>query len=157
MAEASLKMPAMERTAPSVVKVEHPRCPYCHADVLADEPKQGCRSCMAWHHEECFTSNGGKCATCGAQTELVAPKPEPVLAREVEPIREPPRRRVESGERDVDFYVGWGLLIMMIGAAAVFPITAHVWDTTRAVILTLVFLFCSGGLLVLMRELLSKE
>jgi hypothetical protein len=68
-------MALMERTAPNLVHVEHPRCPYCHADVLADDRKQPCLSCMAWHHDECFTQNGSKCATCGSLRNAAATAP----------------------------------------------------------------------------------
>lgn len=53
-----------ERERPSI-KVELPRCPFCHENVQAEEAKHGCPDCMAWHHEGCWTEGGEKCAACG--------------------------------------------------------------------------------------------
>ncbi len=46
------------------VDVQHPRCPYCHDEVGAEGLKQGCPSCMAWHHSECW-AEGRACSACG--------------------------------------------------------------------------------------------
>jgi hypothetical protein len=47
------------------IHVELPRCPFCHENVKAEEPKHGCPDCMAWHHEGCWSESGAKCAACG--------------------------------------------------------------------------------------------
>ena len=44
---------------------ERPRCPFCHDAIEGEGEKQGCGSCMAWHHTECW-AEAGKCASCGA-------------------------------------------------------------------------------------------
>ncbi len=52
------------------VQVPAPRCPYCHDDVLTEELKHGCPSCMAWHHEDCWVEGGVACSTCGFADEV---------------------------------------------------------------------------------------
>lgn len=49
----------------SKIKVERPRCPYCHDDIVPGEKNRACYSCLAWHHTECWDSNGNKCVGCG--------------------------------------------------------------------------------------------
>jgi hypothetical protein len=56
----------VERERP--IRVELPRCPFCHENVKAEEPKHGCADCMAWHHEGCWSESGAKCAACGRGT-----------------------------------------------------------------------------------------
>lgn len=61
------------------IKVDKPRCPFCHEAVDAEEDKRACDACMAWHHAECWTEHG-RCATCGLVAYLglaEAPSPEP--------------------------------------------------------------------------------
>ncbi len=84
------------------VKVEHPRCPYCHDEVVAGDPKVACLECMAWQHRECFAEQTGKCAACGraASLEDVAPR---VAARVARPGR----------HRDSELV---GSLILMVAA-----------------------------------------
>jgi hypothetical protein len=65
----------VERERP--IRVELPRCPFCHENVKADGPKHGCADCMAWHHEGCWRESGAKCAACGrgeAATTVRAPE-----------------------------------------------------------------------------------
>jgi TPR repeat protein len=46
------------------IEIDHPRCPFCHADVVPGQgAKQSCGDCMAWHHEECWETHGG-CSAC---------------------------------------------------------------------------------------------
>lgn len=66
-------------------EVKFPRCPYCHEQVRRDEEKTACAKCMAWHHQDCWTT---ACASCGSPNRLV-----PQLASE--PLRAvAPTRRV---------------------------------------------------------------
>jgi hypothetical protein len=83
----------VERSIEGELRVERPRCPYCHGDVLAEEEKQGCTACMAWHHRECWRDAGERCATCGrseAGPALVVPTAPGVQAvshdTHVEPV-----------------------------------------------------------------------
>ena len=52
------------------VRVNHPRCPYCHDDIRGGEDNRACHACLTWHHSECWAEGG--CVTCGgeARTEL---------------------------------------------------------------------------------------
>lgn len=46
------------------------RCPFCHADVLPDEPQWlACRTCFARHHTACWRECR-RCATCGSEAAL---------------------------------------------------------------------------------------
>ena len=47
-----------------IVKVKHPRCPYCHDAVLTGDEKSACPDCMAWHHKECYQDHKA-CSACG--------------------------------------------------------------------------------------------
>jgi len=48
----------------SIAPRENPtRCPYCHGDLLEDEPKDACPGCGAVHHRRCFR-DAATCATC---------------------------------------------------------------------------------------------
>jgi len=49
----------------------------CHEDVGAEGLKQGCPSCMAWHHAACWREVGDRCASCGFQPDDAGPAPEP--------------------------------------------------------------------------------
>lgn len=53
------------------VKLEprHARCPYCHAAVVPGDEKVACEGCMAWHHAECWTSQGA-CSACGSAQRM---------------------------------------------------------------------------------------
>ncbi|MCA8920466.1 MAG: hypothetical protein KDD82_01585 [Planctomycetes bacterium] len=55
------------------IKVDLPRCPFCHDDVLADQPKRGCEACFAWHHAECWGEGGERCSACGVAPEGATP------------------------------------------------------------------------------------
>ncbi|MCA8921163.1 MAG: hypothetical protein KDD82_05105 [Planctomycetes bacterium] len=72
------------------IKVELPRCPFCHEDVAADEPKRGCEACFAWHHAECWDEGRGRCSACGVAPDVSAP--EPATAAPQAPSRDRPRR-----------------------------------------------------------------
>lgn len=52
----------MESTQ-QLVKVNKPRCPFCHSDFFVEEEKTGCPRCMAWFHSECWAEHGG-CTSC---------------------------------------------------------------------------------------------
>jgi hypothetical protein len=60
----------------SEIRVEHPRCPFCHEDVRAEQEKHACVACMAWHHEACWHENRDRCATCG-QAPAAKPQERP--------------------------------------------------------------------------------
>ena len=52
------------KAGPERVRVEAPRCPYCHDDVSPSDPeKQACSICMTWHHQDCWAEHGG-CSSC---------------------------------------------------------------------------------------------
>jgi hypothetical protein len=53
--------------------VKHPRCPFCHEEVLASDPKRACEACMAWQHRGCWSEGGDRCATCGAAAVVPPP------------------------------------------------------------------------------------
>jgi hypothetical protein len=53
--------------------VKHPRCPFCHDEVLATDPKRACEACMGWHHRECWDECGDRCGACGASAEAPPP------------------------------------------------------------------------------------
>jgi hypothetical protein len=64
--------------SPLEVKVELPRCPYCHDDVLGGEPQHGCPGCRAWHHAACWSESAACCAACGREDVWTpAPRPAP--------------------------------------------------------------------------------
>lgn len=50
------------------IRIQQPVCPFCHEDVTAEGLKQGCPSCMAWHHQACWLEAGGACSACGRAT-----------------------------------------------------------------------------------------
>jgi hypothetical protein len=60
------------------LRVEHPVCPFCKDEVRA-APQQACGACRAWHHADCWTENGGRCAACGADVTGVVAPPRPVV------------------------------------------------------------------------------
>lgn len=62
----------MEKTR-SKVKVNRPRCPYCHDDIEPGGENRACYGCLTWHHSECW--NYGGCVSCGG--ESVDPRPSP--------------------------------------------------------------------------------
>src|SRR4051812_47624485 len=57
--------PADEQTSPAV-ELPQPRCPFCHEDVKPGTAQLACNRCRAWHHQECWTEGGGRCAACSA-------------------------------------------------------------------------------------------
>ena len=93
----------MARTKSSAdVRVEGPRCPYCHDGVHGEDEKHGCSACMAWHHKECWNEAGNRCATCGQHDveELEVLEDEPEEAQEGAihvPAAEFPRAPVRVG------------------------------------------------------------
>ncbi len=75
------------------VHVAANRCPFCHTDILGEGLKQGCPSCMAWHHTDCWREGGLSCSSCGF-TEPSQAKLEPgpyVLAGSPDPPLHGPR------------------------------------------------------------------
>ena len=46
------------------LKINRPRCPYCHDDIKPGGDNQACHECLAWHHSECWTQHGA-CVGCG--------------------------------------------------------------------------------------------
>jgi len=69
------------------------RCPYCHDAVTAAAAKEGCRTCMAWHHAECWAAHGG-CGACGAGSD----PPRPPGAAAPEGAEPAPRRAPAAGK-----------------------------------------------------------
>ena len=59
-------------TTKETINRQRPRCPYCHDDVHGDGQKQGCPSCMAWHHSACWQEAGERCSSCSAASAPVA-------------------------------------------------------------------------------------
>jgi len=56
-----------------VLLVKHPRCPFCHQEVVAVDPKRACEACMAWHHRDCWAEGGDRCGACGMTGEAPPP------------------------------------------------------------------------------------
>jgi hypothetical protein len=44
-------------------KVSHPRCPYCHDEVMPPDAKEACNGCMSWQHAACWDELS-RCAAC---------------------------------------------------------------------------------------------
>lgn len=63
-----------------LIKVKHPRCPYCHDAVHSQDNKEACPTCMAWHHKECYQNHRG-CSACGRKNKhsQTAPSRSPRL------------------------------------------------------------------------------
>lgn len=62
----------VETTEPQV-QVDHPRCPYCHTDVIPGQgEKQSCGECMAWHHQACWDEHSG-CSACNRGRPATSP------------------------------------------------------------------------------------
>jgi hypothetical protein len=55
------------------VRVEHPRCPFCHEAVRPEEEKAACLHCMAWQHGECWRELGERCGSCRRSRYETAP------------------------------------------------------------------------------------
>jgi len=97
-AEASERPP--EPTAPpregeDGPRVQHPSCPYCHADVRPDELQPfGCATCLAWSHLACWEEHGS-CAACGH-----APGPVPAKATQSAGPQASPRTNGSAGRRE---------------------------------------------------------
>ncbi|MCO5169849.1 MAG: PHD finger domain-containing protein [Planctomycetes bacterium] len=47
------------------IRVEHPRCPFCHGPVEPDDAAAPCLGCRAWHHSECLAEGAARCGACG--------------------------------------------------------------------------------------------
>jgi len=46
------------------LKVNKPRCPYCHDDIVGGAENYACHECLTWHHTGCWNEHGG-CVSCG--------------------------------------------------------------------------------------------
>lgn len=69
--------PFVEREAvEGRIRLERPRCPFCHDDVDRGEDVAVCRDCDAKHHADCWPV-GGRCGACGGLTALRALDPAP--------------------------------------------------------------------------------
>lgn len=55
------------------LKVNRPRCPYCHDDIVPGDDNRACHGCLTWHHSECWGHGG--CVTCGAEPPTAEPVP----------------------------------------------------------------------------------
>ena len=73
------------------IRVNDPRCPYCHEAVATGEREQlACNRCRAWHHQECWTEANSRCSSCGSKsTGLFVPSSG---VRPALPPRESPSR-----------------------------------------------------------------
>ena len=71
-----------ERPVSEQIRRHRPRCPFCLDDVEGSEQKQGCPSCMAWHHSACWEEAGSKCSACSASapTRIAQEQPAPTQA-----------------------------------------------------------------------------
>lgn len=97
----------MEREpAPRVVVDSGHRCPYCHEPVLADQEKEACRACMAWHHQGCWAEHGARCAACGRPPGAASGPP-----------RADPRPRL-TGALFLGVVLFGGVVGVAVGAAA---------------------------------------
>lgn len=52
------------------VAASQSRCPFCHDHVNVDEAHQVCGTCLARHHQDCWTQHGA-CSNCGHASSLV--------------------------------------------------------------------------------------
>lgn len=106
------------------VKANHARCPYCHEAVRPgpDEPKRSCEACMAWHHADCWTEQGG-CAACDVEDPAT--------------VRPAPTGPVERGRRRVSRLAVASLACALLGyAVGLLPwvwVKATAADETRVV------------------------
>ncbi len=128
------------------VKVERPRCPFCHDDVQAEDEKHGCATCMAWHHLECWRESGERCATCGHSELEVLPDEHDVPEVLPEPAAEYPVPRASTGVVALaNFYgalVGMAILYLVMnlgnvllavaaGLVAYFIVAFLIWKRLR--------------------------
>lgn len=59
------------------MRVEHPRCPFCHEQASGEAPRTGCPRCLAWSHDACLREGGHRCAACGGELRLPPRAPAP--------------------------------------------------------------------------------
>lgn len=52
------------------VAASQTRCPFCHDQVQIEERHQVCATCLARHHNDCWTDHGS-CSTCGYRSSLI--------------------------------------------------------------------------------------
>jgi hypothetical protein len=111
----------VEKRSRQQLRVEHPRCPFCHDAVRGEDEKHGCSGCMAWHHLECWRESSERCATCRQEELEVLPDEDEELEVLPEPVAEYPR--IAPRVLPVVFAAVWGLLgglIAFIVAAGFF-------------------------------------
>lgn len=78
------------------VAASQSRCPFCHDHVNVDEAHQVCGTCLARHHQDCWSSHGS-CSNCGHASSLVpATQPEGSGPREALELRSLNGSRVVS-------------------------------------------------------------
>lgn len=53
------------------LKVNRPRCPYCHDEIAPGGAIRACHGCLTWHHQDCWEIYGS-CVTCGIVPALTA-------------------------------------------------------------------------------------
>lgn len=83
------------------IKVDRPRCPFCHDDVERGADVAVCRDCDAKHHEECWPVDG-RCGACGGGTALrAAPAPSSATAAEPSTLEVLPVDDVPAAARDL--------------------------------------------------------
>jgi len=81
----------VERAVEGGVRVEQPRCPYCHDTIATGTPQLACNSCRAWHHQDCWGEAGKRCAACGSDATGFLAADAPVAAGEPTQRRDPER------------------------------------------------------------------
>lgn len=75
------------------LRIQRPRCPYCHDDIVGGADNRACRECLAWHHTGCWVEHGS-CVTCG-HVEPTPRAPTPETLKDHEDMR-----RADAGPKE---------------------------------------------------------
>lgn len=89
------------------------RCPYCHDQVQIEELHQVCSTCLARHHDDCWTSHGS-CSNCGHFEALIPSRQEQTRTSgnrdlELNPLL---GSRIESQKKDNALEMSWAQSFM---------------------------------------------